>query len=146
MIQMPTKKKYDSLREELDTPVFVVCDIGSAEQTFIDDVRASWYKHAEECPDSILSDVMKKIGYANSVEGLIDLYGHQIPPYSFFDSERNKREAIIAVTLAVIAPITVDGCIYHKDGFAYLRLNNQAVECFEDTSDGVKYTLYFKKK
>jgi hypothetical protein len=116
------------------------------ETGFIGDVLDSWTVHTEECPDEVLTNVFELTKYDRSVQGLVSLYTHEIPPYSFVNAKRNQKESVIAATLNMITPITKDGCVYHAEGLAYLKLGDNIVEVYRDSKDGVKHTIYTKPK
>ena len=144
--QITTRQKYEDLRKTTESPVMQLRVIGAEDQTFLNEVTSNWKIRVEECPDQVLVDVFKLTGAESNVQGMVSLYTHDIPPYSFFDKEGNKREAIIAATLSMITPITEDGCVYHKQGVAYIKLNANTLDYFEDTKAGVKHIIYSKPK
>lgn len=146
MYHASPKKEYDEFKNRLPTPILQVQNIGPDGQDFINTVIGSWHKHGEQCPYEILTGVSKISGYNNNVEGLVRFANHKIQDYSYFDNEQNKQEIIISTALGTIIPVTKDDQIYHKSGFAYLRINDHTVEVYEDTKDGVRYSRYFKEQ
>ena len=62
------------------------------------------------------------------------------------DHRRNAKEAIVATAQATALPRSVDNVIYVGDGLAFVRVSENCLEVFEDTDDGLRRTIYFRKK
>lgn len=143
-VQLPTKQKYEELKQDIDSPVLRAVTLTDDDRDFINEVRRSWTIHAEECPDDTMLSVFAINDFESDVESIVDLYTHEIAPYSFFKRNRNKKEAVTAATLNMIAPISQDNCIYHTEGIAYIKLGDSLVDYYEDTDNGIRHILYRK--
>ena len=143
--QIPIKRKYEAARESFTTPVYSRQPMDQTVVALLDTARTTWITK-DPTDRSHLQDLLPSIGLEASVEGLVDLFTHEMAPYSFFDSRRNKREAIIGQTLVVLATISVDGKIHCMDGLACVRLTEDVIQVYEDTSSGLTSQMYWKPK
>ncbi len=145
--QIPIKQRYDNLRDQLlEARHFAIHPLDAEAASFLESVRKSWEVHDHECPDSIFSEISSATGLDESVEGVVNFHTHEIPEYSFFNLRRNAEEGVRATTMLVALPISVDNQIYHNDGICFIKLNENLVEVFKDTDEGLGRTLYLKAK
>ena len=140
--QVTAKKEYEKLRELIDGHELTRHPIDKEAAAFLEAVRGSWKVHEQECPDSIFSDVLSTAGFEVSASGMASFCTHRLPEYSFSDSEQNAREGIRAVTMGVALSKSLDGRVYVKKGLCFIKLNEKAVDVFEDHDRGLSRTLY----
>ena len=144
--QVTAKKEYEKLREIIDGHELTRHPIDNEAAAFLEAVRGSWKVHEQECPDSIFSDVLSTAGFEVSASGMASFCTHRLPEYSFSDSEQNAREGIRAVTMGVALSKSLDGRVYVKKGLCFIKLNEKAVDVFEDHDRGLSRTLYVDSK
>lgn len=136
------QKEYNKIRTLIRGHELVSCPIGEEEAGFLKSVRESWHTHEKECPDPIFSEVLETAEFEVSVSGVVNFHTHQIPEYSSSDSKQNLREGIRAATIGVARSKSLDGRIYCKEGLCFIKLNERAVEVFEDQGGDLSRTLY----
>jgi hypothetical protein len=136
------QKEYNKIRTLIRGHELVSCPIGEEEAGFLKSVRESWHTHEKECPDPIFSEVLETAEFEVSVSGVVNFHTHQIPEYSSSDSKQNLREGIRAATIGVARSKSLDGRIYCKEGLCFIKLNERAVEVFEDQGGDLSRSLY----
>ena len=144
--QVTAKKEYEKLREIIDGHELTRHPIDNEVAAFLEAVRGSWKVHEQECPDPIFSDVLATAGFEVSVSGMASFCTHRLPEYSFSDSVQNAREGIRAVTMGVALSKSLDGRVYVKKGLCFIKLNEKAVDVFEDHALGLSRTLYVDRR
>ncbi|MGI9239633.1 MAG: hypothetical protein ACR2RV_02465 [Verrucomicrobiales bacterium] len=144
--QVYGKLRYDQLRDRLETPAFTIRPIDAESAEFIRTVKESWLLHQEDSPDPIFAEISKITGLDETVGGVAKFYTHEIPEYSFVDLRKNANEAVIATTLMVSIPQSLDGQFYAGEGIGFVKLGANHVELFEDTEDGLSRSLYINQE
>ena len=145
--QIPAKARYTKLLDQLaQAPRFVAHPMDEESAALLDSVESSWQLHTNDSPDPVFAEIASVTRFENSVAGVVALYTHRVPEYSFFNRERNKRESVLATTLAIALPVSMDSRVYHKDGMAFVRIADSVIEVFEDTDKGISRRLYMKPK
>lgn len=139
------QKEYEKVRMLIRSHELVSVPIGKEEAEFLKYVRESWRAHEQECPDPIFSQVLETAEFEVSASGVVSFHTHQIPDYSSSDPEQNLKEGIRAATMGVALSISLDSRIYFKEGLCFIKLNEKAIEVFEDQAKGLSRTLYVKK-
>ena len=82
--QIAAKVRYDQLRQKLDEGVrFTARALDGDAAAFLDSVRSSWKLQSQECPDPIFAQISSVTGLGQSVEGVVELYTHEVPAFSF---------------------------------------------------------------
>ena len=145
--QLRKKNGYDKIRENLkEVPVFKAAEIDAGKAEFLDQVKQQWHVRFTEDPDEATLQALEVTEFSQDVAGMVELYTHQVPPYSLFNPARNKREAVRATTMTLILPMPLDGTIHHADGVAYVQLKEDLVMLHQDTDQGIRSTLYSRDK
>ena len=144
--QLWQRHNYEKHQGNLANQVLKPQQITADEQKFIDEVTSTWHVHFETCPDATSTEILKSIEFETNVKGLTDFYTYQIPAFTFFDSEKNTRESKIMVALRNGLLISLDQRIYHKQGFAYIKISDHIVYAYQDTQTGIKCTAYTRNK
>ena len=144
--QVYGKVRYDDMRGRLETPAFTVRPIDAETAEFIGKVKETWSLHQQENPDPIFAEISSVTGFEENVEGVAKLYTHEIPEYSFVDLRRNAKEAVMAVTLAVAIPQSLDNQFYTSEGIGFVKLGENHLELFEDTDEGLSRSLYINQE
>ena len=80
---------------------------------------------------------MERSGY-----GLAKLLTYEIPPFSYWNHEKNRREVSRAGALSAVETRSIDGRLYYKEGVLFIRTRKDIVEYYEDTDQGVWFTFY----
>lgn len=139
-------RSYEKLRIGADSPLMQSKPIGQSEQEFLDEVRNSWELKKSVYPDETLRAMCELTGFEPSIEGLVSLYTHEVPPFSIFDKEQNIKEAGRAGALSQFKPRTTDDRIYFKQGVAYMRVHADILDYYEDTDLGLRRIIYTRTK
>lgn len=141
----PLKSEYEKIRKERNqAPLFASRKMDADDARFIERVKATWEVQASECPDPNFAKIAALTGMEKTVAGVVAFHTHKTPPYSPEDPARNAKEAVIAATLTVTLPISVDSLVHTRDGLAYIKNSKDLVTVFEDTDKGLKRTVYVK--
>ena len=136
---------YSKLRDKANSPLYQLVTVGSEEKKFLVEVKASWEVYYSENPDEMWEEMCETIEFEPTCSGLVESFTHEIPPFSFTDSERNLREAGRAGAFSVALdkpPFSLTDRIFQGEGFAYLYLDEKIVFYFEDTDLGLKHVVY----
>lgn len=144
--QIPMKIKYDKSRDQLleQAPPFATHPLDGEMQAFLQSVRAEWKVHDQDLPDAVFSEISSVTGLDESVHGVVEFHTYEIPEFSFFKPRRNAQEAVMATTMAVALPVSVDQRIYVGDGICFIKFSDSLVEVYADTDDGLRRTRYWK--
>ena len=139
------KSEYEKIRDERNqAPTFAARKMDAKAADFLEVVKRDWELRSSESPDSAFSKIAGLTGFSNDVKGVVDFYTHKTPPYSKDDHQRNAKEAVIAATLTVSLPISVDSVLHAKGGLTYIKNSQTTATVFEDTEKGLKRTVYVK--
>lgn len=139
------KSEYEKIRDERNqAPAFAARKMDANTVKFLDAVKKDWELRSSECPDPAFTKIVGLTGMSNDVKGVVEFYTHITPPFSANDHHRNAKEAVIAATLTVSLPISVDSLVHTKEGLAYIKNSQTTVTVFEDTEKGLKRTVYVK--
>ena len=84
---------YSKLRDKSNSPLYLLVTVGPEEKKLITEVKASWEVRYSEEPDEKWEEMCEMIEFEPTCSGLVESFTHEIPPFSFTDSERNLREA-----------------------------------------------------
>ena len=137
------KSEYDQIRKaRAAAPTFVSRKIEDGMAAYLKKVREDWTVETQVCPDPTFAKIAALTWVKESVEGVVSLYTHKTPKFSFLNQSRNVREAVIAATTTVALPISLDSLIHTREGLAFVRLSKSRVEVFEDTEKGLRRTVY----
>lgn len=146
-LQVPLKKKYDGLRDQVIAATqFVAHPINDETREFLESVRGTWMVHDREEPDPAFSEISTVTGIPNTVDGVVEFHTHTIAPYSFIDFSQNKKESLIALAMAIALPTSMDARVYHGEGICFVKVNESLVEVYEDSEKGLSRVLYMKAK
>jgi len=142
--QIPLKKKYDHLRDQLLDPSlsFRVQDFEQDDLTFLETVKKDWDVVAQECPDVVFAEISEAVGFEESAQGVVDFHTYKLAPFSFFNHRQNVNEMLIATTMAMALPNSMDHLLYLGEGVCFIKYSEEVIEVFEDTQDGLSRTLY----
>ena len=73
-LQVPLKKKYDGLRDQVIAATqFVANPINDETREFLESVRGTWVVHDREEPDPGFSEISTVTGIPNTVDGYDDV-------------------------------------------------------------------------
>jgi hypothetical protein len=139
------KAEYVRIVEERNqAPFFAEHKMEDADVKFLEAVKREWELRSSECPDTAFTKIVGLTGMSNDVKGVVDFFTHETPPFSGNDDRRNAKEAVIAATLTVSLPISVDNLVHTMEGLAYIKNSQTTVTVFEDTEKGLKRNVYVK--
>lgn len=139
------KAEYDRIRAERnEAPSFTAREMDGEAARFLEVVKATWDARSRACPDPAFAKIAQLIGMKETVQGVVAFHTHKTPPFSLTDHRRNAKEAVIAATLTIALPTSVDNLIHTKEGAAYIRVSETCVEVFEDAGKGLARTFYVK--
>ena len=139
-------RRYEKLRTDADSPLLQSIPIKQKEQEFLRDVQDSWFVRKSIWPDDTTAGLCELVGFEPTIDGFLALHTHEVPPFSIFDKERNLEEAGRAGALSQFKHQTTDNRIYWKKGVAYMIVRENIVDCYEDTDNGIRRTIYTKTK
>ena len=132
---------YNRFRDAADTPVMEAAPMTRKDQRFLDHVQADWIVLREENFGGYLL-LCDRTGFEPTVEGLVELFTHEAPPFSYWDKAENIREVERAAALSVTEIATQDGKIYFKEGVAFIKCQDNLVEVYEDRGSGTWCVYY----
>lgn len=96
-------------------------------------------------PPHDLENILHLAGFPNTLAGLVAFQTHVVPPYSYFDHERNKIEVIRAATLNVGSPIG-KGEMIVSSTYVYYKQRSGLVHLFTMIDEGIQHALYTEPK
>ncbi|MDF1711952.1 MAG: hypothetical protein P1U90_06910 [Akkermansiaceae bacterium] len=133
---------YNRFKENANSPLLELTPIDRKEQRFLDEVRKSWVALNPDEDFDGLMPFCEMNGMERSVEGLAKLLTYEIPPFSYWNHEKNLREVSRAGALSAVETRSIDGRLYYKEGVLFIRTRKDIVEYYEDTDQGVWFTFY----
>ena len=146
VMQIKAKKKYDEATDFFqETSVFSTVST-EKDDRFVALITREWYKHEGRSMSSKdLKDILDLAGFPNTLHGLVAFQTHVVPPYSYFNQERNKMEIIRAATMNVGSPIW-NGEMVVSSTYVYHEPRSGFVQLFTMTDEGIHHAVYSESK
>ena len=146
-IQLPMMVAYNKVLRNLEEiPAIKAAEINVVKMEFLDQVQEQWHAGLIEEPDKAMPLALEEAEFSQDVEGIVKLFTHSLPTYSFFNPASNEREGTRATIMAMILPVTMDNTIHHAQGLAYFQPRPDMVILHEDTDKGIRTTIYLRDR
>ena len=146
ILQLNTKKKYDDVTGFFQTTSVISVAATEEDDQFVAQITNEWDKHeGRGMSHQDLQQVLQLADFPNTLAGLVAFQTHVVPPYSYFDHERNKKETVRAATMNVGSPIG-KGELVVSSTYAYHKQRSGLVHLFTVSDGGIQHVLYTEPK
>ncbi len=114
-------------------------------QAFLDDVRANWRNQSGFFCDGD-GPMMTEFGLAPTVANWAEVQTWKMPPFSYWNTDANRRNAKFMLLQATLVLISEDGNVYvNQDrSLAYVREQDNIVRIYVNDPAGLRQATYVR--
>lgn len=142
---LKAKSKYDEATGFFQKASFTSATATEKDDQFIAEITQNWDKHpATGISSEELEHRLKLAGFPYTLDGLVDFQTHLVPPFSYFDQGRNKKEVVRAAVMNIGSPIFGKGVIVSSEKYVYHQQPSGLINLFLRTKDGIRHTVLTK--
>jgi hypothetical protein len=145
-LELRAKSKYDQARRK-EIAAYQVTTMDQQTAAFLAQVQSSW-KCWEDITNGSDSETLKLVGEPNTVQGLIETFNYEMPPFRWFSPSHNRQAAALNLVKAKSMPVSLDKQwhVSADEHTAFLICRSNIVALYRDEPTGLRASYYAKKK